>query len=223
MAVKVQPPLPTGLITQLVVLIVSVDGLTRKLKLVSDDENPDAVTPTVMPLGPAAGVIVILGVTVVTVNVARAKSPVLPLTWIVCAPGAAVLETVKEALTVPLAEIEHVGDVTMSGKGILVTGRHEPASAGLNPLPVIVTPVPTGPELGLRMIEGTRGRDTPGVMMAVAESVEVELITLIVYVLIELENQLLSTVKEPEIVLWVAVLMHDCVGIGLKTLLPSGA
>jgi hypothetical protein len=221
-AVKVQPPLPTGLITQLVMLIVSVDGLTRNVKLVSDDENPDAVTPTVMPLGPAAGVIVILGVTVVTVNVARAKSPVLPLTWIVCAPGAAVLEAVKEALTVPLAEIEHEGNVTMSGNGILVTGRHEPASAGLNPLPVIVTPVPTGPELGLRMIEGTRGKVGPGVMIAVAKSPPA-LVTLMVYELIEDVNQLLSTVKEPETLVKVAVLMHACVGIVVKMLLPTGA
>jgi len=98
-AVKVQPPLPTGLITQLVVLILRVVGLTRKLKLVSVDENPDAVTPTIMPLGPAAGVIVILGVIVVTVNVASAKSPVLPVTLIVCAPAAAVVVTVKEAVS----------------------------------------------------------------------------------------------------------------------------
>jgi hypothetical protein len=141
---------------QVVVLMVSVVGLTRKLKLVSDDENPDAVTPTVIPFGPAAGVIVILGVTVVTVNVARARSPVLPVTLIVCAPGAAVVETVKEALSWPLPEIEHEDNVTMSGNGILVTGTHEPASAGLNPLPVIVTPVPTVPEMGLRMIEGVK-------------------------------------------------------------------
>ena len=96
---KVQPPLPTGLIAQLVVLILSTVGLTRKVKTVSVDENPDAVTPTVMPLGPAAGVIVILGVIVVTVNVARAKSPVLPVTLIVCAPAAAVVTTEKEAIS----------------------------------------------------------------------------------------------------------------------------
>ncbi len=110
-----------------------------------------------------------------------------------CAPGAAVLRIVNEPLTVPLPEIEHVGagDVAIiSGNGMLVT-EHEPASAGLNPLPVIVTLEPAPPELGLRMIEGTRGKVAPGVMIAVATSSEVELVTLIVYVLIEVENQLL--------------------------------
>ena len=99
MAVKVQLPLPTGLITQLVVVIVSVVGLTRNVKPVSVDENPDAVTPTVMPFGPAAGVIVILGVITVTVKVARPKSPVLPVTLTVCAPAAAVVVVVKEAIS----------------------------------------------------------------------------------------------------------------------------
>ena len=70
MAVNVQAPLAAGLIAQLVVLIVSAVGLTRKVKLVSDDENPDAVTATVIPDGPAAGVTTIVGATDVTVNVA---------------------------------------------------------------------------------------------------------------------------------------------------------
>lgn len=198
-----QPPLLAGLTAQLVVLIDNVFGLTRNVNMVSVDENPDAVTPTVMPLGPAAGVTVILGVIVVTVNVAKAKSPVLPVTLTVCAPGAAVLTTVKDAVTLPLAEIKHVGAgiaATMSGSGILVT-VHKPASAVLKPLPVIVTPVPTTPEFGLRMIEGTDGKEGPGVMTAAAVSGGEEtapLITSMVYEAVEDENQLLSTVKEPE-------------------------
>jgi hypothetical protein len=156
--------------------MTSVVGLTRKVKMVSDDENPDAVIPTVIPFGPAAGVTVILGVIVVTVNVAKARSPVLPKTLIVCAPNAAVLTTVKDAVTLPLADIEHVGPLggtrlIMSGNGILVTVQ-KPASAVLNPLPVIVTPVPTTPELGLRMIDGTDGKVGAGVMRAVAKSRE---------------------------------------------------
>jgi len=75
----------------------------------------------------------------------------------------------------------------MSGNGILVTGTHEPASAGLNPLPVIVTPAPTVPELGLRMIEGAMVvtvvvvvTETPFVKPAEAES-EATPVTVIVY------------------------------------------
>jgi len=73
--------------------------------------------------------------------------------------------------------VEGGDDATMSGNGILVTGTHEPASAGLNPLPVIVTPAPTVPELGLRMIEGAMVvtvvvvvTETPFVKPAEAES-----------------------------------------------------
>ena len=59
--VKVQVPLPAGLIEHVVVPIVSPVGLDTKLKLVSVEANPDAVMLTVIPLGPVEGVIVSFG------------------------------------------------------------------------------------------------------------------------------------------------------------------
>ena len=43
-------------------------------------------------------------------------------------------------------------------------------SSGLNPLPVIVTPVPTGPVLGLRMIEGVKTVGVVEVVVVVTET-----------------------------------------------------
>ena len=96
MNVVAQPPLVGAQVSE---PVKSPVGLLVKVIVASVDAKPDATRLTVMPLGPAAGVIVILGVIVVTVNVARAKSPVLPSIWIVCGPAAAVVITVKEAVT----------------------------------------------------------------------------------------------------------------------------
>jgi hypothetical protein len=62
--------------------------------------------------------------------------------------------TVNEAVSCPLLEIVHDEPVTILGAGVLVIEVQVPASAVLKPLPVTVTTVRTGPELGLRTIEG---------------------------------------------------------------------
>ena len=94
-------PLPAGEIVQLGVPIVSPAGLEVKATEVSDDANPDTVIVAVTPLGAASGLIVIIGVSAVTVNMANAESPELPLTLIVCAPivPGGMLPTVKEPVT----------------------------------------------------------------------------------------------------------------------------
>jgi hypothetical protein len=61
---------------------------------------------------------------------------------------------VKEPVTTPPLEIVQVEPVTIVGSGVLVIGTHVPASAGAKPLPVTVTTVLTGPELGKRAIVG---------------------------------------------------------------------
>lgn len=95
-------PLPAGAIVQVAVaarFILSPTGLDGPNVIdVSDDANPDAVTVAVTPFGAAAGLIVIIGVSAVTVNIAIAESPVLPVTLIVCAPivPGGMLPTVNE-------------------------------------------------------------------------------------------------------------------------------
>jgi len=80
------------------VIRIVLDGLALSVKAnpLSAEAKPEAVTDTTVLRGPAAGVNVSLGVVVVTVNVAVAKSPVLPRTLIVCAPTAAEALTLKE-------------------------------------------------------------------------------------------------------------------------------
>ena len=117
--------------------------------------NPPPLIVTPVPTGPELGLRMIEGEEVVTRKVAVAESPVLPVTLIVWTPCAALLETVKAAeVKPPLEEIVHEESVTTSGRGVLVIGTQEPASLGLNPLPVTVTVVPAGPELLLRAIVG---------------------------------------------------------------------
>jgi hypothetical protein len=171
-------PLPAGEIVQLEVPIVSPEGLEVKITEVSDDANPDTVTVAVTPLGAASGLIVIIGVSAVTVNMANAESPELPLTLIVCAPivPGGILPTVKEPVTNPLGEIVQEDSVTTSGSGVLVMGAQEPASAGLNPLPITVTTLVTGPDVGPTAIAAVEL-----LTMNVAEAVsEVEPVTLTV-------------------------------------------
>jgi hypothetical protein len=98
-------PLPAGEIVQVAVgllFIESPPGLDGPNVIeVSDDANPDAVIVAVTPVGAAAGLIVIIGVSAVTVNIAIAESPELPATLIVCAPivPGGMLPTVKEPVT----------------------------------------------------------------------------------------------------------------------------
>lgn len=73
---------------------------------------------------------------------------------IVCAPMYGVNEpTVNEPLIEPPLAIVHDVAVVMSGSGVLESVQG-PTSPTANPLPVTVTTVPRGPELGLRVIFG---------------------------------------------------------------------
>jgi hypothetical protein len=58
---------------------------------------PDMITP--VPIGPPVGLTVIVGALVVTVKVALALSPVVPVTVIVYGPGVAVVATVNALVT----------------------------------------------------------------------------------------------------------------------------
>jgi hypothetical protein len=106
----------------------------------------------VLPAGLDEGLRVIEAV--VTMNGAEAESLVLPLTVIVYVPTTAVDKTVNDPNIEPLMENVHVAAVTMV-VGVLVTHGYVPASLGLNPLPVIVTVLPAGPDVGLSVIGGT--------------------------------------------------------------------
>jgi hypothetical protein len=118
---------------------------------------PEMLTVVVLIREDKLGLTVILGANCTTTNVAVAKSPLLPLTWIVCAPNAVVVEsTVNVVETSFPPDIVHVGELTMSGSGVLVIsdGQLAASSAVLKPLPVIVTTVPAVPEPGVRVICG---------------------------------------------------------------------
>ncbi len=80
--------------------------------------------------------------------------PGVPVTLIVCAPSAAAGMTVKEPVTLPLVIVQDDtgGPVVISVPGELEIAHV--ASAVLNPLPVTVTTVPTGPELEESVIVG---------------------------------------------------------------------
>jgi|SRR5208282_44891 len=106
--------------------------------------NPLPVIVTGVLNGPVLGIRVIVGDVEVTVNVAVAKSPVLPVTVTVYVP-AAVLPTTKLVVTTFPFVIVHVGNEMML-IGVLEIVRH--ASAVLKPPPVIVTGVLNGPVVG---------------------------------------------------------------------------
>jgi len=93
---------------------------------------------------------------VVTTKVALAVSPEVPLTVTMYGPGVAVAATAKlVADNWPLARIVHAGVANRAGVvGDCINGRHRPASKVLNPLPVMVTAVVVGPEIGERVICG---------------------------------------------------------------------
>jgi len=107
----------------------------------SPELKPLPVIVTAVETGPDIGTRAMLGP--VTVNVAEAKSPLIPFTVTTYVPKAAVFAAVKVAggINCPLEFMVHVGAMTML-VGLLRTLVHAPLSAGLNPLPVIVTGVP---------------------------------------------------------------------------------
>ena len=87
---------------------------------VSVDLKPLPEIDTLSPALTKVGLSVIVGVGLVTVNVAEAESLVLPLTLMEYAPNAAVFLTWNEPDTEPLAEKVHVAAVTIDD-GVLVT------------------------------------------------------------------------------------------------------
>ena len=117
--------------------------------------NPNPVIVTTVPAGPALfGLKVIVGVRVVTVKVAVAKSllpPLFPESFTVYVPAVAVLLTVNvHALTRP-PEIVQV-PLAPNADGLLE--RVPSVSAPLKPPPLTETIVPEGPEMGLRAMCG---------------------------------------------------------------------
>jgi hypothetical protein len=120
---------------------------------------------TLIPLLPDVGLRKIVGVGNTTVKVAVAKSPVLPKTFMVYVPRAAPAFTVKLVpVNWPPDNVQPTGVITDVG---LLEITHEAASAGLKPLPVMVTADEPRPDVGLRKIVGV-GNTT--VKVAVAKS-----------------------------------------------------
>jgi hypothetical protein len=130
-----------------------VDGGAEAVIQVSVVSNPLPVIVTAVLIGPKDGFRVIVGP--VTVNVAEAESRVIPTTVTVCAPMYGfTLATMNEALNVPPLIVHDGAETVMSGPGVLER-VHAPLSPGLaNPLPVMETTAPRGPDAGLRVIVG---------------------------------------------------------------------
>jgi hypothetical protein len=82
--------------------------------------NPLPITVTTVVTGPNVGITEIAAVEALTMNVAEAKSKVVPVTLIVWAPNAAVPETVNDPVIKPPLENVHDPNVTMSGSGVLL-------------------------------------------------------------------------------------------------------
>ena len=115
-------------------------GVLEIVVHVSTVLKPLPVIVTAVPAGPELGASVMAGEVVVTTNFAEAVSPVLPVTVTVYVPGVAASATVKLVeLNVPVLVIVHEGKPIMF-VGVLEIVVH--VSAGLKPLPVMVTPVP---------------------------------------------------------------------------------
>jgi hypothetical protein len=91
-------------------------------QVVSVTTNPVPETVTKVPSCPEVGESVIVGVGVVTVNVAVAKSPFEPVSVTVYVPNAAVDKTVKELeLNRPFVRVhDGAGVVAMISVGVLV-------------------------------------------------------------------------------------------------------
>jgi hypothetical protein len=136
------------------------------------------VTATIVPGGPDAGVRAICGP--VKTKLAEALSPELPVTVITYVPRAGngiVFVTVNNdgETNCPPEPILHETVLIML-LGLLTVGLHAPTSAVAKPLPVIVTEVPAGPVLGVRVNVGV---EDGTVKVAVAKS-PVDPVTVIV-------------------------------------------
>ena len=95
------------------------------------------------------------GALAVTVNCAEAASPETPVTVIVYVPGVAVAATLNPlGASCPLGAMVHVVAPATTGAAGACEITHTPASARLNPPPLIVTAVLIGPEDGVSAIDG---------------------------------------------------------------------
>jgi len=126
---------------------------------VSLNEKCVPTTLTVVPVGPDVGVADIEGARTVKVAVA-ASPPGLPVTVIVYVPGA-VVPTTKDVDVKTLAVMLQVaGGIPIT---LPVPVTMQDVSVPENPVPLIETVCPTGPELGARLIVGSAA--TGGIML----------------------------------------------------------
>ena len=95
------------------------------------------------------------GALAVTVKVPEAASPLVPVTVIVYAPGVAVAATLNPlGANCPLGVIVQVDAATITGAAGACEITQTPASARLNPPPLMVTASLIGPEVGVKVIDG---------------------------------------------------------------------
>jgi hypothetical protein len=97
------------------------------------------------------------GALVVTVKGLEAESPRPPVTVIVYVPGVAVAATLNPLGAIfPLVSMVHVEAPTITGAAgaCEITQGFRAKSPRLNPPPVMVTGVLTGPEVGVSVIAG---------------------------------------------------------------------
>ena len=142
----VKPP-TAEVVTDVQVWVAGVAPLNVIVPIVVRTENPEPVTVTEVPKRPWTGDRVIVGS--VTVNVAEALFELASVAVTVLPP--AVEEgTTKVAVKVPVAD-----EVTVAGTVATVAPLNfiVMAEAGARPAPVTVTVVPTGPEIGDRVID----------------------------------------------------------------------
>jgi hypothetical protein len=156
-AVNVHAPGVPAKITAGIGLEICEHGATKVPA--SAGANPLPVTVTTVPTGPDEGESVILGALAVTVNLASATCPVVtPVTsMLYVAVGTSPTVNVKGDNT-PVAENVHApAAVITAGVGLEICGQGAkklPASEESKPLPLTVTTVPSGPDVGLSVIEG---------------------------------------------------------------------
>jgi hypothetical protein len=115
-------------------------------------ENPVPLTVTVIPVGPWAGVSVIVGVVMVKVAVAVSDPPSLPVATALWLPAAST-GTMKVHENVPVADVVWLVQVWVPGVAPLNLNEVIPVLTE-NPVPLTVTVIPVGPREGVRVIVG---------------------------------------------------------------------
>jgi len=138
--------------------ITGLDGDWPKVHVPTSPElNPPPVTAIWVPIAAAFGVGTMKGALVVTVKVLEAESPRPPVTVIVYVPGVAVVATLNPLGAIfPLVSMVHVEAATMTGAAgaCEIIQGFAAKSTRLNPPPLMVTAVLTGPEAGVSTIAG---------------------------------------------------------------------